>query len=205
MAEAAERKFVNLDELADTQGEETFDPNANQFAFAPPTPGKYLVELSFTEQDPEKRWEVRSYNPTKYPEKEGKTYLSTRLSGRIVEGPFEGRFVNDRFVSTGIFNSGTSTVASILRQAGIDVTPYMNDPHKGLAKAFEQYIAGEPTMYVMVDWTWLGSADNIDPDTGYRKELRGQRHFAEGSYEREDEATGEKIPARAVITGYRGV
>ena len=203
-----ERKFVSLNDFdpADTGVTEEFNPNANPFAFAPPTPGRYLVKLSFTEQDPEKRWEVKPYNAAKYPEKAGLYYLATRLSGQIAEGDFEGRFVNDGFVSTGIFgNQQTSTIAGILRNAGYDLTGLNGATlHKDMAQMFEEYIASEPTCTVRVDWEWRGSAENIDEDTGFRKVLKGARHFAEGSFEREDDVTGELIKARAIIAGYVG-
>lgn len=211
MAEAQERKYVGLADITPVEGEmEGFDPTASQFETKPIKPGVYPTQLQFSEADPEKRWEEKFYNTAKYPNKVDRQgnplkYYVTRLTGVIADGEFTGRFVSDRFVSTGIWgDNNTSTIASILNEAGYDLTGVTSQPE--LCQLFEQYIASEPVMRCKVDWEWTGTAENLveDEKTGQtkRRVVKGAKNFPDGKASREDEATGELIPARFIITAY---
>lgn len=199
--QATERRFVTINEIEGTDADmEGFDAAAD--AYAPPPPvkyGQYVGSIAFSETDPEKRWEEKTYNKDKYPEKEDQVYYVTRLVGTIGEGPYTDRRVYDSFMSTGLFNQGTSSVASLLKALGFDLSDVRKQTE--LMKLLEGALASDPTCGFTVDWEWRGSAEG-----GYKR-IRGHRNFPAGpdgepTHLLEDEATGETIPARAVITRY---
>jgi hypothetical protein len=201
LAEATGRQFVSLGDIP--EGEdfmEGFDPTADAYAPpAPVAPSTYLGTITFAVDDPEQRWERKTYNAEKYPEREGQAYYVTRIKGRITDGgQYDNRVVFDDFMSTGIFNSGTSGVASLLKQLGYDLSNVTKQTQ--LCQLLEQALAGEPQVKFTTDWEWRGSAES-----GYLR-IRGQRKIFERAGKEthivEDPATGEERPARAVITRY---
>jgi hypothetical protein len=203
MSEATGRQFVNINDIEGETDMEGFDPSAN--AYAPPPPiekGDYVGTLTFASDNPEERWEKKFYGD-KYPEKQARKefYFVTRLVGTITEGNYEGRKVFDDFMSTGIFNNPTSSVASLLKELGYDLDNVRKQTE--LCQLLEQALAGEPLMSFHVDWKWRGSAEG-----GYKR-INGQKKIYEAAGKEthlvEDDATGEAIPARAVITRYRAV
>jgi hypothetical protein len=203
--EATGRQFVNINDIEGETDMEGFDPSAN--AYAPPPPvevGEYTGTLTFANNNPEERWEKRFYKAEKYPEKAAREeyYFVTRLMGTITtEGTYEGRRVFDDFMSTGIFNNPTSSVASLLKELGYDLDNVRKQTE--LCQLLEQALAGEPQVKFYVNWEWKGSAEG-----GYQR-IRGQKKIFEAAGKDthivEDPDTGEAIPARAIITRYRAV
>ena len=185
---------------------EGFDPTVNQYdAPPPPKPGLYTAVLSFSSEDPTRRWRTMEYKAEKYPQKAGQTYLVTELTGRIVEpgNEFDGRRVRDRFVSTGIFNKPTSAVASLIHLFGRGDELTSGISTRDLIQLFEACLAGEPQVKVRTDWEWRGQK----ADDGTYPQVRGFKNFPEVngqvSHLIEDPNTGEKIPGFGVIVGYR--
>src|SRR5688572_28166179 len=102
---ATERKFVSISDIAEGDEMEGFDPTAD--AYAPPAPvdpSTYTGTITFANSDPEQRWEQKTYNGEKYPEKAGQPYYVTRVMGRIIDpsGKWDNRVVFDDFMSTGL-------------------------------------------------------------------------------------------------------
>ena len=181
--------------------EEEFDATANEYAPPKPvTPAFYNVRLSFREEDPDRRFRTIAYS-AKYPTKEGKGYKVTELLGTIVDegSEFQGRRLVDDFMSTGIFNRSTSSMASLILTLGGELIG--NEGHEELCTVLEGLMAADPIVRVKSNWAWRGSKEG-----GYVK-IRGQKNFPKDedgnpTHIIEDEATGDKIAGYGTIERY---
>jgi hypothetical protein len=150
-------EFIDINDLGleDEPLGDNFDATANSFSGPPPLPkATFTVSVAFREKDPGKQWAELAYNEEKGfgPGK----YLATKLVLTVLDGEHEKRRIFDDFVSTGVWNGSTSTIASILHLLGRgdDVVRLSREGkgHMELARLFSQAIASEPTLRVAVDW-----------------------------------------------------
>lgn len=186
---------------------EGFDPNANSFAGPPPlAKGTYVASVAFREADSSKQFQEKEYKTDKG-HAPGK-YLATKLVA-TVKSPetVAGRKIFDDFVSTGIWQDDTSTIASILHVLGLgdEVGRVAREGggHFALARLFANVIAGEPTLRVSVDWEGRVKQEDGSYETVY-KTMTDFRQREDGTYDpiiRDGE--GNQIgQARLKIKGY---
>lgn len=146
-------QFIDINDLGleEEALEGDFNPNANEFAgFALLPKGRYIGSLQFREQDPSKQFIEKDYSARSG--KSGK-YEATKLV-TIVTDPDEyaKRRVFDDFVSTGIWNSDSSKISSILHLLGRSQEVTEARTHRDLSRALANAVAGQPVIGVVVDW-----------------------------------------------------
>jgi hypothetical protein len=191
-----EPNYVDINDPQFTEGElEGFDDEKDPLAFAVVRAGTYDAELNFSEQDPAKQWTQRT-------DKQGHPYLSTRLTARILDGPFANRLVNDGFVSTMVFD-GTCAVAKVIKAVGGDVKGLRTSAD--LARKLSQSLPGRSRIRVQVRAQEKGvSKPFIKSEKDFPQKEDGTPDFDKVANS-EGPETGDQVYVRSEITGYMEV
>jgi hypothetical protein len=191
-----EPNFVDINDPQFTDGElEGFDDTKDPLAFAVVRAGTYDAELNFSEQDPSKQWTQRE-------DKQGRAYLSTRLTARILDGPFANRLVNDGFVSTMVFD-GTCAVAKVIKAIGGDVKGLRTSAE--LARKLTQSLPARARIRVQVRAAEKGvNKPFIKSEKDFPQKEDGTPDFDKVA-NMEGPETGDQVYVRSEITGYMEV
>jgi len=194
--EKAEPNFVDINSPDFVDGElEGFDDQKDPLAFAVVRAGTYDAELNFSENDPAKQWTQRQ-------DKSGHTYLSTRLTARILDGPFANRLVNDGFVSTMVFD-GTCAVAKVIKAIGGEVKGLRTSTD--LARKLTQSLPARARIRVQV------RAYEKGVNKAFKKSEKDFPEKPDGTPDfdavanSEGPETGDQVYVRSEITGYMEV
>lgn len=180
-----------------------FNPNSNEFE-GPPLlqKGRYLGQLAFRQQDPEKLFVEKEYNEAKTGKK-GK-YEATSLVVIVTQpSEFTNRRIFDDFVSTGIWNGDSSKVSSILHLLGRSAEVSEARTHRDLSRSLAAAVAGSPAIGVNIDWE--GRVKGLDGN--YETVFKTMTQFkqrADGTYDPNIyDAEGNVIgKARLKVKGY---
>lgn len=191
-----EPTFVDINNPSFVEGElEGFDDEKDPLAFAVVRAGTYDAELNFAEQDPAKQWTQRE-------DKQGRAYLSTRLTARILDGPFANRLVNDGFVSTMVFD-GTCAVAKVIKAIGGDVKGLRTSTD--LARKLAQSLPARARIRVQVRAQEKGVPKPfIKSEKDFPQKEDGTPDFDKVA-NAEGPETGDQVYVRSEITGYMEV
>ncbi|HTG95773.1 MAG TPA: hypothetical protein VL866_24445 [Pyrinomonadaceae bacterium] len=194
--ERAEPNFVDINDPNFIEGElEGFDDEKDPLAFAVVRAGTYDAELNFSEQDPAKQWTQRT-------DKSNHPYLSTRLTARILDGPFANRLVNDGFVSTMVFD-GTCAVAKVIKAIGGEVKGLRTSAD--LARKLSQSLPARARIRVQVRAQEKGVAKAfIKAEKDFPQKDDGTPDFDKVANS-EGPETGDQVYVRSEITGYMEV
>jgi hypothetical protein len=184
-----------------------FNPSANSFSGPPPLPkGTYLSSVAFREADQSKRFQEKEYKTDK-----GHApglYYATKLVATVVSPTdFAGRKIFDDFVSTGVWQDNTSTIASILHVLGrgeevVNIAK-TGGGHKAIARLFAVALAAEPLLRLSVDWEGRVKEEDGTYTTLY-KTMTEFKQREDGSYDPIiRDAEGNQIGvARLKVKGY---
>lgn len=191
-----EPNFVDINDPSFVDGElEGFDDTKDPLAFAVVRAGTYDAELNFSEQDTAKQWTQRE-------DKQGHKYLSTRLTARILDGPFAGRLVNDGFVSTMVFD-GTCAVAKVIKAVGGDVKGLRTSAD--LARKLSQSLPARSRIRVQVRAQEKGvNKPFMKAERDFPQKDDGTPDFDKVA-QMEGPETGDQVYVRSEITGYMEV
>lgn len=182
-------EFIDINDLGleDEPLGEGFDPSANSFAGPPPLPkGTYVCSVKIREADPSKQFQEKDYR-TEKGHAAGKYFATKLVSTVLAPEASAKRKIFDDFVSTGIWQDDTSTIASILHVLGRgeEVIRLVQEGggHRALARLFAMTMAGEPTLRVSVDWQGrVKNEETGNYDTIY-KTMTDFRQREDGSYD----------------------
>jgi hypothetical protein len=194
--EKAEPNYVDINSPDFVDGElEGFDDTKDPLAFAVVRAGTYDAELNFSENDPSKHWTQRQ-------DKQGHSYLSTRLTARILDGPFANRLVNDGFVSTMVFD-GTCAVAKVIKAIGGEVKGLRTSTD--LARKLSQSLPARARIRVQVRAQEKGvNKAFIKSEKDFPQKEDGTPDFDKVANS-EGPETGDQVYVRSEITGYMEV
>jgi hypothetical protein len=195
-SQSNEPNFVDINDPQFADGElEGFDDTKDPLAFAVVRAGTYDAELNFSENDPAKQWTQRQ-------DKQGHSYLSTRLTARILDGPFANRLVNDGFVSTMVFD-GTCAVAKVIKAIGGEVKGLRTSTD--LARKLSQSLPAGARIRVQVRAQEKGvNKPFIKSEKDFPQKDDGTPDFDKVANS-EGPETGDQVYVRSEITGYMEV
>lgn len=201
--------FVDINNLGleDEPLGDGFNPSANSFSGPPPLPkGTYLCSVTFRETDSSKQFQEKEYKTDKG-HAPGK-YFATKLVGTVISPTeFEKRKIFDDFVSTGVWQDDTSTIASILHVLGrgdeVVAIATSGGGHASIARLFSTAIAAEPLLRLSVDWEGRVKGEDGNYTTLY-KTMTDFKQRTDGTYDPViRDAEGNQIGvARLKVKGY---